>query len=233
MRKTMTTTILTIGLLLWGGITAFAADTTVSGHLDSITGNNISGWAWDSAQPETSAAVRITITNKQSSQVVMELNVGASTYREDLAEAGNGTGYYGFNAPISWDELEDGIYQVDAYIADYKLVNSLSFTKGDTNGGTMTPLGSFKTTGYCPCYSCSEGWGRSTSTGALATASHTIAVDPKVIPYGSQVMIDGVIYTAEDRGGGVKGNHIDIYFDTHAETRQHGTRQQEVYLLNS
>ena len=95
----------------------------------------------------------------------------------------------------------------------------------------LKSLGVFRTTGYCPCYQCSEGWGRSTSTGAIAKSSHTIAVDPRVIPYGTKLMIGGVVYTAEDRGGGVKGNHIDIFFDNHAQTRQHGSRHQEVFLV--
>jgi len=46
-------------------------------------------------------------------------------------------------------------------------------------------------------------------------------------------MINGVVYTAEDRGGAVRGNHIDIFFNTHAETRQHGTQSAEVYLVQS
>lgn len=44
-------------------------------------------------------------------------------------------------------------------------------------------------------------------------------------------MINGMVYTAEDRGGAVKGNHIDIFFDTHGETRQYGTQYTEVFLL--
>ena len=70
-----------------------------------------------------------------------------------------------------------------------------------------------------------------TSTGTIATSGRTIAVDPRVIPYGSKVMIGGVIYTAEDHGGGVKGNHVDIFFDTHTQTRQHGKQTQEVFLV--
>ena len=46
-------------------------------------------------------------------------------------------------------------------------------------------------------------------------------------------MINGIIYTAEDKGGGVKGNHIDIFFDTHSETKQHGVQNTEVYLVQS
>ena len=60
-----------------------------------------------------------------------------------------------------------------------------------------------------------------------------MAVDPKVIPFGSKLMINGVVYTAEDRGGGVRGNHIDIFFNTHGETLQPGTQNAEVCLIPS
>ena len=96
---------------------------------------------------------------------------------------------------------------------------------------TPIPLGVFTTTGYCPCRGRSGRWGRLTSTGALAAAGHTVAVDPRVIPYGARLMINGVIYTAEDRGGGVRGNHIDIFYDTHEESRLHGAQAAEVYLI--
>lgn len=54
-----------------------------------------------------------------------------------------------------------------------------------------------------------------TATGTTAKEGRTIAVDPKVIPYGTKVYIDGWGYRiAEDCGGGIKGNHIDIYVDS-------------------
>lgn len=112
----------------------------------------------------------------------------------------------------------------DDELSDPSAESSASDTK-------LVSLGVFKTTGYCPCYQCSEGWGRHTCTGAIASSNHTIAVDPRVIPYGSKIMINGTVYTAEDRGGGVRGNHIDIFYDTHAQTRQHGSRQAEVFLV--
>lgn len=109
--------------------------------------------------------------------------------------------------------------------------NETSDHTADTANSGLISLGIFKTTGYCPCYQCSEGWGRHTCTGAIASSNHTVAVDPRVIPYGSKLMINGTIYTAEDRGGGVRGNHIDIFYDTHSQTRQHGSRQAEVFLV--
>lgn len=53
-----------------------------------------------------------------------------------------------------------------------------------------------------------------TSTGKVPTANRTIAVDPRVIPYGSLVQYNGVTYVAEDTGGMIKGNKVDIYMDT-------------------
>ena len=79
-------------------------------------------------------------------------------------------------------------------------------------------------TAYCPCDKCSDGYGRATATGKTATAGRTIAVDPKIIPYGSKVTINGNTYIAEDCGGGIKGAKVDIFFDTHAETLKWGKR---------
>ena len=91
-------------------------------------------------------------------------------------------------------------------------------------------LGEFKITAYCPCVECSGGWGYKTSTGAKATEGRTIAVDPKVIPYGSEVVIDGHTYRAEDCGGLIKGNRIDIFFESHEEVDAYGLQKHDVYL---
>jgi 3D (Asp-Asp-Asp) domain-containing protein len=67
----------------------------------------------------------------------------------------------------------------------------------------------------------------------------TIAVDPKVVSYGTRMFVvtnDGAyIYglgTAEDCGGGVKGHHLDLYFPTLEECVQFGARIATVYFLD-
>lgn len=93
-------------------------------------------------------------------------------------------------------------------------------------------LGQFKLTAYCPCSKCCGKWaGGITSTGAMAKANRTIAVDPSVIPYGSKVIINGQTYVAEDCGGAIKGHRIDIYHDTHSEALDFGVQYAEVYLV--
>lgn len=91
-------------------------------------------------------------------------------------------------------------------------------------------LGVFKVTAYCPCYECSGGWGNKTSTGAKATEGRTIAVDPRVIPYGSEVVIGGHTYKAEDCGGLIKGNKIDIFFDCHSDVDAFGLQKHDIFL---
>jgi 3D (Asp-Asp-Asp) domain-containing protein len=91
-------------------------------------------------------------------------------------------------------------------------------------------LGTYKLTAYCPCsYCCGKSDGI-TATGTQATAGRTIAVDPSVIPYGSKVIINGHTYTAEDCGGAINGNRIDVFFNSHAEALVFGMQYADVYL---
>ena len=105
----------------------------------------------------------------------------------------------------------------------------------DPDASNVTYMGNFKLTAYCPCYSCSEGYGNNTASGKKAKPNHTIAVDPKVIPYGTKVIIErnGVYYeyVAEDCGGAIKNKIIDIYFGSHSETTNFGVRYGNVYVV--
>lgn len=85
-------------------------------------------------------------------------------------------------------------------------------------------------TAYCGCYACSEGYGNMTATGVVAQPNHTIGVDPSVIPYGTQVEINGIVYTAEDCGGGVHGYMIDVYFEEHWQCEEWATGYYEVTI---
>lgn len=79
---------------------------------------------------------------------------------------------------------------------------------------------------YCACKRCTgkspsdNGYGL-TATGTVATPNRTIAVDPSVIPLGSEVQIGNTTYIAEDTG--VKGNCIDVFVDSHDEAKCLGT----------
>lgn len=106
-------------------------------------------------------------------------------------------------------------------------------------------MGNYTITAYCPCEICCGYWATSrpldengepiiyTASGALARAGTTIAVDPRVIPHGTSVWFEGPDgmheYIAQDTGGAVNGNHIDLYFDSHEEALSWGSQTREVF----
>jgi uncharacterized protein YabE (DUF348 family) len=60
----------------------------------------------------------------------------------------------------------------------------------------------------------------------------TIAVDPKVYPYGTKLFIEGYGFAiAADCGTGIKGNRIDVYFNTYKEACNWGAKYVKVYVL--
>ena len=70
------------------------------------------------------------------------------------------------------------------------------------------------------------------STGTVPKEGRTIAVDPKVIPYGSIVYIqDYGYFIAEDCGGAIKGNRIDLFFDSHSEAESFGKQTKIVRIM--
>lgn len=116
-----------------------------------------------------------------------------------------------------------------------------SSTSSDANRTFTTASGeSYTYTDVLTCtataYSC-EGYTGHTASGTIARVG-AIAVDPSVIPLGTKMYIvsnDGqYVYgycIAEDTGGSIRGNKIDLYFDTVSECYQFGVRTCTVYIL--
>ena len=99
---------------------------------------------------------------------------------------------------------------------------------------TKTYLGDFTITYYCTeNYSHTCGGGGTTASGTQVTPYQTAAVDTSVIPFGTKLYIEGVGYRiAEDRGGAVKGNKIDLAVTTHEEALNLGIdRNVKVYIV--
>ena len=102
----------------------------------------------------------------------------------------------------------------------------------------LISLGEFRITAYCSCYKCCEQWALNRPEGIVKGASgkeliagYSIAVDPKVLPYGTKVVINGKTYEAMDCGGAIKGNRIDIYCKNHSDTYDIGVKYDEVFIL--
>ena len=232
-------------LAILAGTTAARAEQP-AGFLDGTDGQAVWGWAWDAENPGSPAEVQLVILHADSGLPAASQTIIADQYRADLKQYGGGCHSFAFSPAAN--QLPEGSYTVRAFCGGIPL-SGIFYWQGGSSAITYSPapassanaadtsetpvafLGVFRTTAYCSCRRCSGRWGRITSSGAVATARHTAAVDPRVIPYGTRLMIDGVVYTAEDEGSGVIGNHIDIYCDTHAEAAAYGLQQKEVYLV--
>ena len=74
--------------------------------------------------------------------------------------------------------------------------------------------------------------GNRTASGMKAAVG-VVAVDPKVIPLGSKLYIEGYGYAvAGDTGGAIKNNRIDLFFNTERECVNYGVKNNvKVYVL--
>lgn len=106
---------------------------------------------------------------------------------------------------------------------------------------TLTSIGEFTITAYCACEKCcgkdpSHPAYGITASGTEATQGRTIATDPSVIPTGMVVYFEGIDgltggYIAEDTGAAIKGNKIDLFFDSHQDALEWGVQSREVFVI--
>ena len=97
--------------------------------------------------------------------------------------------------------------------------SNLSYSKAFTVEATAYALDGITATGTVP-KRVEGGWS-------------TIAVDPRVIPYGTKVYVENYGYAiAEDTGGAIKGNRVDLYMNSVSAALNWGRRNVTIYILN-
>lgn len=114
--------------------------------------------------------------------------------------------------------------------------------------GVQPRVLTMQTTAYCSCRKCcnwKRNWyfrpvvasgpnkGKPKDVGRTASGSYahdgTIAADTRLFPFGTVMYIPGYGYgRVEDRGGAIKGYHIDLWFDDHDDALAWGSRKQKV-----
>lgn len=99
-----------------------------------------------------------------------------------------------------------------------------------SSGSAGTYLGDFTLTAYCSCSICCGSWsGGGTASGTTPTAGRTVAMGG--VPFGTKLLINGNVYTVEDRGTGY--GHVDIFMDSHSAALRFGSQRASVYQLNN
>ena len=103
-------------------------------------------------------------------------------------------------------------------------------SKKNTNGGKKTKKVNAIITAYCSCKKCCNKNDGITASGTVAKQGRTIAA-PKEYPFGTKIIIDGIEYTVEDRGGAIKNNKFDLYFESHQKALNWGKKTMEITVL--
>lgn len=90
-------------------------------------------------------------------------------------------------------------------------------------------LGTFEATAYDDTPASQGKWVGKTATGVKPRVG-VIAVDPRIIPLGTKLYVEGYgNCIAGDTGGDIKGNRLDLFFNTPSEVKKYGRRQVKVY----
>lgn len=99
---------------------------------------------------------------------------------------------------------------------------------GAGNISAYTKRISMKATAYLP----TDGNGKGLTRMGTRARRGVVAVDPRVIPLGTKVYVPGYgVAVAEDTGGAILGNRIDLCMETYNECRTFGRRNVSVYIL--
>lgn len=90
-------------------------------------------------------------------------------------------------------------------------------------------------TAYCPCKKCCGANAQGITANGMKAGYGVVAVDRKVIPLGTKLYVEGYGYCiAADTGGAIKGNRIDLCYNTHQEALNSGFGHTNVrvYVLD-
>ena len=157
-----------------------------------------------------------------------------SASEENYSEADND--YSDYSESDSDDTESDDSY------SDYEESSDDSYTEssdstdnsenvsesGSSSSSQGTYLGNFTLTAYCNCAQCCGTAGNLTASGTVPTAGRTVAMAG--VPFGTQLLINGTVYTVEDLG--TPYGHVDIYCGSHSEALAFGLQSADVYRLN-
>ena len=101
-----------------------------------------------------------------------------------------------------------------------------------TPGGAWKPMGEYRITGYAACVKCCGKSDGITADGTYAPGfKGWLASAPKEIPFGTRLWVAGVGQVeVHDRGGAIKGQRLELFFQGYNEARKWGVRKRQVWV---
>ena len=149
----------------------------------------------------------------------------ASASAEDASDYSESDDY----SEDSYEDTEESESSVQSYTEDSESSDSSQTSESESSSSSQgTYLGTFTLTAYCNCAQCCGTAGNLTASGTVPTAGRTVAMAG--VPFGTQLLINGTVYTVEDLG--TPYGHVDIYCSSHSEALAFGLQSAEVYRLN-
>lgn len=209
--------------------------------LTASTSENIQSYIYQiSSSQEEINALNTQISSADSSiysllQVAAQEEAAAEAAQAEAASSeGNSEGTGADDSDYAEDSYTEDSYTDDSSYGEsgdsQASSDSSQSSASDTSSssGSGTYLGTFTLTAYCNCAQCCGTAGNLTASGTVPTAGRTVAMAG--VPFGTQLLINGNVYTVEDLG--TPYGHVDIYFNSHSEALAFGLQSAEVYRLN-
>ena len=202
--------------------------------LTASTNENIQSYIYQiSASQDEISALNTQISNADSSiysllqaaEAEKAAQEAQAAQEAEAAQSPSDGGNYGTEE--SYDDYSESESDSNQD-ADDSSESSDSSSEGSSSSSQGTYLGTFTLTAYCNCAQCCGTAGNLTASGTVPTAGRTVAMAG--VPFGTQLLINGNVYTVEDLG--TPYGHVDIYFNSHSEALAFGLQSAEVYRLN-
>jgi 3D (Asp-Asp-Asp) domain-containing protein len=178
--------------------------------------------------------------NKKTRDIILLIILTIAIFGSGLLLSGSVV-YHNMNqaiADVEW-ELIDTRKNLNQVIADYNSLEQEFIAASETieilksDEYELVYMGDFKISYYCSeLYLHTCGGTGTTASGKKIDVGVTAAADWSVLPKGSMVYIEGVGFREiQDKGGAVRGNHIDVLVDLHSDALQLGVHNEGVWLL--
>ena len=214
MRRGLATTAMSLVCLMAGTMNTLAATdvgTELVSQIDAAAGEETNGTSTEAAQTPSGPASDPELIRKQTNAAAEE---AADTNASEAEVAA----------------FSNESAQVEAENADEAAMTENTDTNAAAEAQEAAApaeiyAGRFTTTAYC------RGGKNRTKSGTIPQAGHTISADLRVFPLGTKLRINGVVYTVEDSGSGIRGNKLDIFFNSHSQALQYGKRSADVYIV--
>jgi len=210
---------------------------------DNLSYNNVSYDSDDEISPELTETVSedtdivvdevhydvVEKTETVEAQDKVILDPSLTSGVQETTEGNDGEGIYTYTTKVINGEEQDTERELKEWITEPHDNTLRLGTSSTGNSGEYVVTRTF--TANCTAYTAASG-----ARGSLGETVHvgTCAVDPSYVPYRSQLWVEGYGYAyANDTGGAVKGNVVDLYMSSRSQCVSWGRRNMTAYVLQA